>query len=95
MTYYLWLISQHRVHVYYFTGKIRNDVNGLEERFWVNINIRSKYIYIGALSNLRIEYVLRENFKLGFIAGLHYIVDKEFREDTKIPYLGLSNKIIF
>jgi hypothetical protein len=78
-----------------FTGNISNEFNGLQERFWVNINIRSKYLYIGALSNFRIEYTIRDNFRLGFIAGLHYIVDKEFREDAKIPYLGLSNKIMF
>ncbi|MEY4902663.1 MAG: hypothetical protein RLZZ292_478 [Bacteroidota bacterium] len=76
-----------------FTGTIENPVSGLSERFWVNINIRAKYLYTGATAKLLIDYPITDRLNLGATLGLHYIFDKNFSEDIKIPYLGLTTKI--
>lgn len=76
-----------------FTGTIKNGFNGSEERFWININIRSKYLYLGSTAKLLIVYPINDRFSVGLSSGIHYLFDKNFREDTKIPYLGITTII--
>lgn len=76
-----------------FTGEITNGFNNLTERFWININIRAKYLYLNALSKLVIEYPISKKVNLGLSGGIQYIFDKNFNEDVKIPYLGLSARV--
>jgi hypothetical protein len=76
-----------------FTGTIRNGINGTSEKFWVNINIRAKYLYLGATNKIFIDYPITERVKFGVSTGLHYIFDKNFREDTKIPYFSVTTKV--
>lgn len=76
-----------------FTGTIKNGVNGLEERFWININIRAKYLYFGGTAKIDFLYPVNRRLDVGLTSGIHYIFDKYFREDIKIPYLGIVTKI--
>ncbi|MEZ4906706.1 MAG: hypothetical protein R2771_03460 [Saprospiraceae bacterium] len=75
-----------------FTGEITNGFNNLTERFWININIRAKYIYLNALTRLNIEYPVSNKVNLGLSGGIQYIFDKNFNEDVKVAYLGLYSK---
>jgi hypothetical protein len=76
-----------------FTGTIRNDFNGLEERFWININIRAKYLFMGGTAKMNLLYPINDKLDIGLTSGIYYIFDKRFREDIKIPYLGITSKI--
>lgn len=76
-----------------FTGTIENGFTGLKERFWININIRAKYMYLGSTAKLLFIYSVNDRLGLGFSSGIHYIFDKRFREDTKIPYIGITAKV--
>lgn len=76
-----------------FTGTIKNEFNGLEERFWININIRAKYLYLGSTAKINLIYPVNSRLNVGLTSGIHYIFDKKFREDIKIPYIGVTTKI--
>ncbi len=72
-----------------FTGDISSGVTGHTERFWININVRARYLYWGPAARLVADYRISERFSLGLSGGLHYIFAKGFREDVKMPYLGV------
>lgn len=73
-----------------FTGEIMNNFAGDSERFWVNFNFRSKYLYFGTAGKLALDYHLSEKLSLGLSCGVHYIFDRHFGEDDKLLYLGLT-----
>lgn len=76
-----------------FTGKITSNITGEEDEFWINFNIRAKYLYWGALSKLSFEYPITSNLKLGLVGGVNYIFAKQFSEDSKDAYFGLTTRI--
>lgn len=75
-----------------FTGNITNNLTGQTERFWVNINIRARYLYLGFNSKISLDYPVSESIRVGVNLGLNYIFDKNFQEDIKIPLVGLTGK---
>lgn len=76
-----------------FTGEIISNLTGEQDEFWINFNIRAKYLYWGMLSKISVEYPITSNFKLGLVGGVHYIFAKNFSEDTKNAYMGITSRI--
>ena len=76
-----------------FPGIIENEVFGLSEEMWVNINIRAKYLYLGWTGKLVADYPITERLNLGISGGFHYIFDKEWGADETLYYVGLLSKI--
>ena len=76
-----------------FTGEIQNNVSGLSEEMWVNINIRAKYLYLGWTGKLVADYLVTERLNLGISDGFHYIFDKEWGADETLYYVGLLSII--
>ncbi|MBP9927219.1 MAG: hypothetical protein KBF45_14655 [Cyclobacteriaceae bacterium] len=76
-----------------FTGKIISDVTGEEDEFWIQFNIRAKYLYWAPTSKLVVEYPVGKNLKLGLNCGLNYIFGRNFTNDTVILYGGLGVKV--
>lgn len=88
----LGLTNSEETHVG-FTGKIVSNITGEEDEFWINFNIRAKYLYLGAITKLDFDYPVTNNLRLGVTAGIQYIFDTNFREDTKIGYAGITTRI--
>lgn len=76
-----------------FTGKIISYITGEEDEFWINFNIRAKYIYLGAVSKLDFDYPITSNLRIGLTGGVHYIFNTNFMEDIKIFYAGVSTRV--
>ena len=76
-----------------FTGEIIDGITKQKEEFWININIRAKYLYLGWTGRFIADYPITERFKLGLSSGFHYIFDKEWRADQTMYYVGVFGQI--
>lgn len=61
--------------------------------FWIEFNMRSRYLYYGATQKAYVGYRVGQNLTLGVSAGLQYLFAKNFMQDDFIPYIGALIKV--
>lgn len=76
-----------------FPGDIKNEVSGLSEKIWVNINIRAKYLYLGWTGKLVVDYPISNKVKIGLSGGFNYIFNKDWGADETLYYIGILGKL--